>query len=130
MSINAKHSYRFGFLKSEKWQDIRIRCFVALGTKCYICPEDSVFNDVHHVVYPKNLSKTNPGHVRPLCRRCHALVHEIMSNKPSKSTDSKGEKWKLFLYACAIAKSQIGIPLDSKDVKHVKRMQNTGQPVA
>lgn len=112
MSVSGKHAYRFGFLKSEQWQDIRIACFVAIGTECHICHVDSLSNDVHHVVYPKDLSRTKPHHVRVMCRRCHAMIHEEMTQLPYTPGMSFNRKWKLFFAACFRVRKKLGIPVD------------------
>lgn len=86
MSIAAKHAYRFNFLKSEKWQDIRIQALVARGTKCEVCGEDNFFNDAHHVKYPDKWADTDPEKdLRILCRPCHERIHSITTKDDMKA---------------------------------------------
>lgn len=75
MGIAAKHAYRFGFLKSEKWESIRLESLVIHDAKCYICGHRSIFNDVHHALYRSKWSETKPSECFPLCRSCHNLMH-------------------------------------------------------
>ena len=76
MGIESRHAYRFGFLKSEEWQNIRLECLIAKGIACHICGFEDFHNDVHHVMYPRRWKDTTPDYVVVLCRDCHELVHE------------------------------------------------------
>lgn len=93
MSIKAKHSYRFGFLKSEKWSNIRLSILVHHEGKCYVCGFEAHNNDVHHVVYPKNWSETDRRHAVVLCRDCHASIHSIID---LVKIETNGIRWKAF----------------------------------
>lgn len=75
MGIEAKHAYRFGFLKSEEWDTIRIACLAHNGLDCFCCGTEAFENDVHHVEYPKQWRETNPNQTLVLCRGCHELAH-------------------------------------------------------
>lgn len=86
MSIAAKHAYRFGFLKSDKWQDIRLKVLVNHEGKCYLCGFFSIENDVHHAVYPKDWNDTKPHQCFPLCRKCHNEIHEEVGTEYSFTT--------------------------------------------
>jgi hypothetical protein len=116
VSIESKHAYRFGFLKSEAWKDIRIEIFLVLGMKCHVCGVEDFSNDIHHFCYPRNLYNTKPFHVRVLCRRCHALVHEIMElmEMPTNITAKK----KVFFRICEEVRAKLEIPqLKRVDIK-------------
>lgn len=75
MSIDAKHAYRFGFLKSEKWDAIRLKALRAVKCKCVVCKKEDFFNDCHHIIYPAKWQKTRTCDLRVLCRQCHKAVH-------------------------------------------------------
>jgi len=71
MGIEGKHAYRFVYLKSEKWQNVRIEALAREGGKCQICGEESISNDAHHVWYPESIWETRSENLVILCRPCH-----------------------------------------------------------
>lgn len=81
MGIDAKHSYRFHYLKSEAWKSVRAAVLVRDDSKCWFCDKQDFFNDVHHVVYPKNIWETGQRHCITLCRDCHERVHALMATE-------------------------------------------------
>lgn len=85
MGIEAKHAYRFGFLKSEEWEGIRLVALATNGAKCFICGKVDWSNDAHHVKYPKRWGKTLTKHLRIMCRKHHNLVHKMMKMYPDYS---------------------------------------------
>lgn len=85
MGIDAKAAYRFGFLKSERWKNIRLVCLVHNGDNCVVCGKRSHENDVHHIYYPERWEDTRPGHVVTLCRQHHKSVHKLMRRYPMLS---------------------------------------------
>ena len=95
MSIEAKHAYRFGFLKSEKWQTVRLQRLVRDGAKCRFCGIRSLQNDVHHWKYPDNWWDTNVWHLKTLCRVCHMKVHAIMTVHPDWDWQQIKKKMKI-----------------------------------
>lgn len=81
MSIEAKHAYRFGFLKSERWQNIRLECLARDRARCVVCGFEDISNDAHHIRYPKNgWQFTKRSDLRTLCRLCHEAAHEIIED--------------------------------------------------
>lgn len=78
MGIEEKHAYRFGFLKSEKWQAVRIEALARQGGRCQFCSEFSISNDAHHIRYPENIYDTCADDLIILCRACHNLTHSIL----------------------------------------------------
>lgn len=78
MSIESKHAYRFGFLKSDAWEIARLHRLVTDHACCQICGEESVSNDVHHIYYPVRLKESNDSCLVTLCRACHDLIHRLM----------------------------------------------------
>lgn len=97
MGIEEKHAYRFGFLKSDKWQDIRLWALAKKDAKCRMCNARSLSNDVHHVIYRESFWDTKKCDVVVLCRRCHDLVHGLMDIwKKHKTQDEWLCNWKLF----------------------------------
>lgn len=93
MSIKAKHAYRFGFLKSEKWQTFRLAELVKEDGKCNICGRIDSSNDIHHVCYPDRWDETKSKHVVVLCPKCHERVH-FLTDGIKFETD--GQRWKHF----------------------------------
>lgn len=78
MGVVARHTYRFHYLKSDHWKDLRLRKLASEDAKCEICNFRSTSNDVHHLRYPKPLTKTKIHDLVVLCRSCHEFIHEIM----------------------------------------------------
>jgi hypothetical protein len=81
MSIESKHAYRFGFLKSEHWKGVREIALVEKQAHCEICGKLDWKNDVHHVQYRASLFKSLRSDFRVLCRGCHGIVHFVMSHR-------------------------------------------------
>lgn len=78
MSIASKHAYRFKFLKSEKWSNVRLEALAREGGKCEICKEESIHNDAHHIWYPKEIYDTKAHQLAVLCRPCHNFLHVML----------------------------------------------------
>lgn len=96
MGIEAKYAYRFGYLKSEKWQIVRLEALVREKAKCQICTEESISNDAHHVWYPENIYDTGPEHLVILCRPCHDFLHAIMPKSKTKFRHIGKDTWLSF----------------------------------
>ena len=77
MGVNQKHVYRFGYLKSEKWDAVRIQALARDDGKCSICDLQSHSNDGHHIWYPENIWDTTSDHLVILCRGCHEFLHAV-----------------------------------------------------
>lgn len=77
MSIESKHAYRFGFLKSEQWQTLRLICIATDEGKCVICGKYDESNDAHHLFYRHPWSLTKVDDLLTLCRKCHKDVHDL-----------------------------------------------------
>lgn len=77
MGIAEKHAYRFGYLKSEQWQNVRAEVLARDGAKCFLCGQFGLSNDVHHKQYPSNVWETKAEHCITLCRKCHHKIHVI-----------------------------------------------------
>lgn len=88
MSIEGKHSYRFVYLKSEKWSNVRLDAIAREKGKCQICSEESISNDAHHIWYPESIWDTTQDHLVVLCRACHNFIHTMM---PECKTDDESE---------------------------------------
>ena len=78
MGVVEKHNYRFHYLRSDHWKDLRLKKLVAADAKCEICNYQSISNDVHHLRYRRPLTKTGIHDLVVLCRSCHDFIHEIM----------------------------------------------------
>lgn len=77
MGVAAKHFYRFKYLKSDHWQNLRLEKLVATKAQCVYCWERDVFNDVHHLNYRK-LYDVKLDDLIVLCRKCHDLFHGML----------------------------------------------------
>lgn len=93
MSVEGKHAYRFGYLKSEKWKAVRLDALVRQKAKCQICGVESIFNDAHHVWYPANICDTTDTKLVILCRPCHDLFHRLFPRYKAKSRKQGREAW-------------------------------------
>lgn len=93
-SIAAKHSYRFGYLKSDHWQNLRLQKLAKEHGYCGLCRTDEWGNDVHHIFYRKSLYETQLCDLRVLCRRCHQLVHKIMEAYPQACPEMNHPRWR------------------------------------
>lgn len=93
MSIESKHAYRFGFLKSEQWQNVRLEALAREGGKCQICGEESISNDAHHVWYPDNIYETKSDQLVILCRPCHDFVHAMLPECKTRDELKGKEEW-------------------------------------
>jgi hypothetical protein len=91
MSIEGKHAYRFKYLKSEEWKTVRTDALVAFSARCYICGNEDIENDVHHVFYQDSFWNTKPDDLIVLCRKCHDLIHAITALR--KKDNEKGSCW-------------------------------------
>lgn len=89
MGIPSKHSYRFVYLKSEEWKDVRIEALARDGAKCQLCGFESVSNDAHHIHYPKSFWDTKSDDLIILCRPCHNFIHDL---EKCGVVNFKGEK--------------------------------------
>lgn len=77
MNAASKHFYRFHFLKSETWKNVRLARLLRDKTACTICGFASIHNDAHHVRYPDDIWKTSIEDLVTVCRSCHDLIHKI-----------------------------------------------------
>lgn len=78
MSVASKHNYRFNYLKSDHWKDLRLRKLVSTDAKCEICAFRCLQNDVHHTIYRRPLTNAKLTDLVVLCRSCHQAVHELI----------------------------------------------------
>lgn len=94
MSIEGKHAYRFGFLRSEKWKSVRLEALVREKGKCQICGEESISNDAHHIWYPEKIEDTEERHLVILCRTCHDFVHAMLPDCKTNDEEYGINQWK------------------------------------
>lgn len=133
MSVRSKHYYRSIFLKSQEWDRLRLKCLIIFDAKRNVCGSSSFFNDIHHVVYPEStIWDTKQRHLRPLCRRCHSMVHAVASllKFPEEHRWNREQlQWKRYVRIRALLKWHFQIPLDRKELKHINTVLGTGKPV-
>lgn len=86
MSIDSKHSYRFGFLKSEEWKGVRLIALARRGAACAVCGKVDWSNDAHHRHYNRRWKDTKAGTLDILCRSHHDLIHLLMAMFPKSSS--------------------------------------------
>lgn len=91
-SLESKHFYRFTYLKSEHWQNLRIAKLAEVDAKCRRCKARDLSNDVHHLIYRKLYDVQLPDLI-VLCRACHSQVHGAL------------EKYREFMEQDGLAKS-------------------------
>ena len=96
MSIESKHAYRFGYLKSEQWKNVRIEALARERGMCQICREESISNDAHHIWYPENIYETTERHLVILCRPCHDFVHLMLPECKTRDEDEGIAQWTRF----------------------------------
>lgn len=77
MGADAKHFYRFTYLKSEHWQNLRLEKLASVDACCQRCGHRDLSNDVHHLRYRKLFDVTKDD-LLVLCRACHSTVHDSM----------------------------------------------------
>lgn len=107
MGIEAKHSYRFGYLKSEHWQNLRLAKLAEEDARCLFCGKRDPSNDVHHIYYPKDLYSVTTKWLCVLCRPHHERMHEVIDElKKSHRCDRQGDHFKLFRLASAIIEKE------------------------
>lgn len=96
MSIEGKHSYRFGYLKSEQWSNVRLAALAREKARCQICGEESLSNDAHHVWYPQNIYETREQDLVILCRACHDFIHEMVPECKTGNEEYGHTQWRKF----------------------------------
>lgn len=100
-SIEAKHAYRFGYLKSEHWANLRLSKLASVDARCQRCPTRDLSNDVHHLRY-RNLYDVTEDDLLVLCRKCHDAIH-ISLDAAREAMEEGGtrslEAWRIFLAA-------------------------------
>lgn len=84
MAAKHKHSYRFVYLRSDKWKDVRLEALLREKMFCQICKEEDFFNDAHHIFYPKSVWDTEADDLVILCRDCHNMIHSFFEQQPSR----------------------------------------------
>lgn len=93
MGVEAKHRYRFGYLKSEHWHDLRTLKLIKSAARCAGCGRKNWGHDVHHVKYA-DLYSVQLGDLRVLCRECHTSVHFVMAGFPEhKQIFNSARRW-------------------------------------
>lgn len=106
MSIEAKHAYRFGYLKSEQWANVRLEALAREKAKCQICGEESLSNDAHHMWYPDNIYETREFHLVILCRPCHDFIHAMIPECKTSDEEQGRSHWLRFFNAIKIWRDQ------------------------
>lgn len=106
MSIEGKHSYRFGYLKSEQWATVRLEALAREKGKCQICGEESLSNDAHHIWYPENIYETTEAQLVILCRPCHDFLHSLIPECKTSDEQEGRECWLKFSNAIRVWRNQ------------------------
>lgn len=96
MSIEGKHAYRFIYLKSEKWQAVRLEALVREKARCQICGKESISNDAHHIWYPDSIWDTRSEQLVVLCRPCHEFIHSIVPECITSDESEGVAHWQKF----------------------------------
>jgi hypothetical protein len=95
MSIESIHAYRFGYLKSEAWSNVRLEALARESGRCQICGEENIHNDAHHVWYPEHIYETKAEQLVILCRPCHEFIHEMLDCKTGNQEQGEAH-WSKF----------------------------------
>lgn len=107
MSTSGNHYYRFTYLKSEHWQNLRIEKLTQVDAHCVFCWNRDLRHDVHHIVY-KRLWDAKPHDLVVLCRHCHDLAHAALRyRKQLKDERDPDKKWAATRASMGIAKSHL-----------------------
>ncbi len=77
VGIAAKAYYRFHYLRSDHWQNLRIAKLASVNAKCFYCWKRDLSNDVHHLIY-RNWRDATLDDLVVLCRECHELYHRVL----------------------------------------------------
>lgn len=89
MNIEAKHHYRFDYLQSDHWKNLRLEKLASRNATCIRCGKQDPSNDVHHFIY-RNLYDVELEDLAVLCRDCHDLVHTTVD--AALAAKESGEK--------------------------------------
>ena len=98
MSVAGKQFYRFTYLRSEHWENLRIAKLASVDAKCQRCTHRDLSNDVHHLRY-RHLYDVTLDDLLVLCRDCHEEVHialETMRAAIDEGKDCALTVWKIF----------------------------------
>lgn len=76
-TISGRHFYRFNYLKSDHWSNLRIEKLASVDACCERCGLRNLSNDVHHMYY-RNLYDVKIEDLAVLCRACHDTMHVII----------------------------------------------------
>jgi hypothetical protein len=103
MGIGAKHFYRFRYLKSEHWKNLRIAKLASVRARCLYCWKRGSNNDVHHLNY-RSLYDVTLKDLVVLCRDCHNKFHEVILKftEVNDSPDSKVRSHSIIKILCSL----------------------------
>lgn len=98
VNFDKRHSYRFGYLKSEHWSNLRIQKLASVDAVCIKCGVRDLGNDVHHINY-RNLYDVGLDDLVVVCRGCHEQIHAYLDRCKEGYYDAPGapNQWKDFL---------------------------------
>lgn len=138
MSLAARHAYRNGYLKSEKWQIVRLEALVREKGKCEICGRESHANDAHHIWYPDKIYDTTERHLAVLCRPCHILVHTFLPECKTRNENEGRDQWFFFrktviAWRLAQATTEVSREANSglwKEARRHSKIRYTRKPLA
>lgn len=106
MSVEGVLYYRNVYLKSDKWQNVRLEALVREKGRCQICGDESISNDAHHIWYPESIWETTPDHLVILCRDCHDFLHVMLPDCKTSDEESGRAQWIKFSTAIAYWRSR------------------------
>lgn len=78
MNVGARHFYRFRYLRSEHWSNLRLQKLAETDARCFHCGKRDLSNDVHHLIYRRLYDVTTEDLI-VLCREDHDLYHEVLA---------------------------------------------------
>lgn len=77
------------YLKSDHWNDLRLRKLEQCRYKCSLCDKKKKL-DVHHMRY-KNIYDIELIDLLACCRKCHKAIHETEAKRKAKN---RIRRWK------------------------------------
>jgi hypothetical protein len=114
-----QYAYRNKYLKSEHWQNLRLKALVKAKGSCFICSHQSPNNDVHHIYYPKRLNRTALRSLVVLCRDCHDKVHTIID--PDKL---RSPRYRKIQFRLAVKRIQKQFGIERKRKQKLRHPEN------
>ena len=80
--------YRNEFLQSAEWKETSRKVIENAGDKCYLCGTSQAVLQAHHIYY-NDYNLCDLESLVCLCKDCHHVTHEMISDFKSLPTHQK-----------------------------------------